>query len=186
MRHVYFSFHYKQDIWRANQVRNSGIAFGARSVGFVDRSLWEEARTKGRSSLERMIRNGLEGTSVTAVLIGSKTASRPWVDFEISESIERGNALIGIRIHHLKNRFRKTDRAGAIPPRLKNCDAPIYKWRNRASDLGDWVEAAFQDQCIIEEGVSGGCWALAGGLLLLGGVTAALISNAKRASTSEP
>ena len=36
MRHVYFAFHYKKDIFRANQVRNSGLLFGAESVGLRD------------------------------------------------------------------------------------------------------------------------------------------------------
>src|SRR4051812_24368994 len=45
MRHVYFAFHYKSDIWRVNQVRNSGLLFGAKSVGFADRSLWERTKS---------------------------------------------------------------------------------------------------------------------------------------------
>jgi hypothetical protein len=177
MRNVYFSFHFKRDIWRANQVRNSGIPFGAQSVGFADKSLWEEAKTKGRSSLERLIRRGLDGTSVTAVLIGSQTAARPWVDFEIAESIQRGNALVGIRIHHLKDRFGKTDRPGEIPARLRANSAPIYDWNRKANELGGWVEKAYQDQCVDDEEESSGTgWGILGGLAL-GGLIVALLKN---------
>ena len=55
MRHVYFAFDYENDIWRVNQVRNSGLLFGSKSVGFADRSLWEKAKTKRRQALERLI-----------------------------------------------------------------------------------------------------------------------------------
>lgn len=40
----------------------------------------------------------MDGTSVTTVLIGKKTASSGWVDFEINESIRKGNGIIGIRL----------------------------------------------------------------------------------------
>lgn len=50
MRNVYFSFHY-QDVWKVNQIRNAGIIVGARSAGFADRSLWEEAKEKSRAAL---------------------------------------------------------------------------------------------------------------------------------------
>lgn len=101
MRGIYFAFHYTRDIWRVNQVRNSGVIEGAKSVGFADRSLWEDAKTKGQRALENLITDGMKGTSVTVVLIGQETASRPWVKFEIEESIRRKNALLGVRIHHL-------------------------------------------------------------------------------------
>ena len=147
MRGLYFAFHYTRDIWRANQVRNSAIVFGPKSVGFSDRSLWEEAKTKGPKALEQLIINGMDGTSVTAVLIGQETWRRPWVNFEIKHSIERGNALIGIRIHHLKDQHRQTDRAGKVPALLKSRLAPIHKWAFKAEELGQWIEKAHRCQC---------------------------------------
>lgn len=147
MRHVYFAFHYEADIWRVNRVRNSGLLFGARSVGFADRSLWERAKTKGRSALERIIRDGLDGTSATVVLIGEETAGRPWVRFEIKESWSRNNALIGVRIHHLADHRGEIARRGRVPKLLRDTGAPIYDWDDDPHDLGDWVEAAVADQC---------------------------------------
>ena len=44
----------------------------------------------------------MNGTSVTVVLIGAETADRPWVRYEIAESWNRNNGLVGIRIHNLK------------------------------------------------------------------------------------
>lgn len=53
------------------------------AAGFWDASLWEEANVKGDESLKRLIQSGLGNTSVTAVLIGPETFSRPWVIYEI-------------------------------------------------------------------------------------------------------
>ncbi|HEX2878829.1 MAG TPA: TIR domain-containing protein [Polyangiaceae bacterium] len=147
MRHVYFSFHYEHDIWRVNQVRNSGLLFGAKSVGFVDHSLWEEAKIKGAASLEQLILEGLTGTSATVVLIGEHTADRKWVQFELEQSHRKNNALLGIRIHLLKDGNQKTSHPGKIPPLLKEVEAPIYDWTASPHDLGAWVEEAIEEQC---------------------------------------
>lgn len=147
MRNVYFAFHYTKDIFRVNQVRNSGLLFGANSVGFSDRSLWEKAKTKGRAALERMILNGLEGTSATVVLIGEETADREWVQFEIEESYERNNALVGVRIHHLIGHDKKPSRRGRVPDLLKQIGAPVYDWNSEPHALGDWVDDAIAEQC---------------------------------------
>ncbi len=147
MRHVYFAFHYEKDIWRVNQVRNSGLLFGAYSVGFADRSLWERTKTSGRVALERLILDGLNGTSATVVLIGEETANRDWVRFELEESYERANALIGVRVHHLADQRGYSSRKGRIPDLLKEIGAPIYDWNANPHDLGDWIEDAIEEQC---------------------------------------
>jgi len=144
VRHVYFSFHY-MDIWKANQIRNSGIVFGAKSAGFADRSLWEEAKEKNQRALERLIDEGLEGTSVTAVLIGSQTASRPWVRYEINESIRRRNALLGLHINKVPDRKGGTARRGRVPSLLNEHGAPTHVW-STAKDFGEWVEEAWRKQ----------------------------------------
>jgi len=128
-------------------VRNSGLLFGAKSVGFADRSLWETAKTKGRDALETLILAGLQGTSATVVLIGEETSEREWVQFEIDESYSRNNALIGVRIHHLADQRGLSSKRGRVPALLKKIGAPIYDWEANAHDLGDWVEAAIDDQC---------------------------------------
>lgn len=139
-RRVFFSFHYQRDIWRVNQIRNSHIVEGCAAAGFQDASLWERAKREGDQSVRAMIDRGLEGTSVTAVLIGAATASRRYVDYEIYESVERGNGLLGVRIHTIPDQLGRTDYPGAIPERLVRAGSPIYDWdRNR---FGEWVEQA--------------------------------------------
>lgn len=153
-RRVFFSFHYERDIWRANVVRNSWLLKDDRSeAGFWDASLWEEAKRTGPEAIRRMINRGLENTSVTAVLIGSETADREWVQYEIKRSYERGNGLFGIYIHNIKDRFGRPDIQGdnpfsrfAVNPNgtstLLSEMVPVYDWVNHDGyhSLATWVE----------------------------------------------
>src|SRR3954462_13232725 len=102
-RKVFFSFHYERDLWRVNVVRNSGMVEGLSAAGFNDRSLWEETKRRGDDAIKRLIDSGLNGTSVTVVLIGAETASRKYVSYEIENSVARGSGLVGIRIHNIKD-----------------------------------------------------------------------------------
>jgi hypothetical protein len=142
-RRVFFSFHYEQDVWRATNVRNAGKVDSTAAAGWDDASLWEEAQCKGDAEIKRLIDAGLKGTSVTAVLIGSETASRPWVIHEIEKSIERGNGLLGVRIHNIKDQDRHRSRRGKVPTALSRGGYRVYEW-NRSS-FGRWVEYAAPD-----------------------------------------
>jgi hypothetical protein len=142
-RRVFFSFHYQRDIWRVNQIRNSGVVIGEAAAGFRDASLWEEARRQGDAAVQRLIDRGLEGTSVTAVLIGAQTAQRRFVDYEIEQSIRRGNGLLGVRIHNLRDQYGYTDVPGSVPWRLLAGNYPVYTWTDAVS-FGQWVEAAYE------------------------------------------
>jgi hypothetical protein len=97
-RKVYFAFHFENDIWRVNQVRNSNVVAGVDRAGFYDQSEYEEAKRKGTDEIKRKIREKLNGTTVTIVLIGAETASRPFVQYEIERSIVQDNGLLGLYI----------------------------------------------------------------------------------------
>jgi len=100
-RRVFFSFHY-EDILAVNIVRNSNVVktqYEPRSRAFFDKSLWEEAKKQGDRAIRKMIDDGLDGSSVTCVLIGQQTWARPWVRYELLKSFERGNGILGIHIH---------------------------------------------------------------------------------------
>lgn len=127
-RRVFFSFHYQRDIWRVNQIRNIPNVIGTSAAGFQDASLWEEARKKGDEAIKKLINAGLENTSVTVVCIGAKTAGRKYINYEIEQSIQRGNGLVGIQIHHLKDQNEDTDSLGEIPYKLTANDYKVYKY----------------------------------------------------------
>ena len=94
-RRVFFSFHYS-DIMNANIVRNSGQFKPSADTGFYDKSLWEEAATKGAAALQKLIDNGLHNTSVTCFLIGEHTHARRWCKYELEKSLADRKGILGI------------------------------------------------------------------------------------------
>jgi hypothetical protein len=152
-RCVFFSFHYQNDIWRVNVVRNSHIVEGCAAAGFTDGSIWEEAKRKGDDAVHALINRGLEGTTVTVVLIGSETANRKYVKYEIDRSIERGNGLLGIYIHNIKDTYGYPCTQGENPfdrltwtknSRTLSTTYRSYDWVNNSGyvNFGQWVEDA--------------------------------------------
>jgi hypothetical protein len=147
-RRVFFSFHYERDIWRASQVRNSWVTKPDReAAGFWDAAAWEEVKRKGDESIKRWIREQMNGTSVTIVLIGAETANRKYVQYEINHSWEKGNGLIGIYIHNLRDKNGEKDEKGNDPFRILGYKGiRTYDWVNDDgyNNLGTWVEEAYK------------------------------------------
>lgn len=98
----------------------------------------------------------MEGTSVTVVLIGAETLERPFVQYEICKSLQRGNALIGIHIHDIKDmRTLLTSSKGNVHTVVgyyndgrnvyfdEVCDG-IYNYiiQNGYANMGNWIEEA--------------------------------------------
>ena len=64
-RRTFFSFHYKPDIWRAMNVRNSWVVTDDQADrGFFDSSVFEATRRESEDALKRFLREGLANTSV--------------------------------------------------------------------------------------------------------------------------
>ncbi len=142
-RRVFFSFHYDADVWRANQVRNANVVAGSDVAGFFDHSEYEEAKKKGKEGIQRMILKNLKDTTVTVVLIGKETANRPWVKYEIEQSIARKNGLLGIYIHHLKNSDKEYSIfRGAQPAVPRGVEFPAYNWDKDLERFRKEIEAA--------------------------------------------
>jgi hypothetical protein len=155
-RNTFFSFHYTNDVWRANVVRNSWVTKPDRTAaGFIDYADFEKLKAKGDKAVKDWIDVQLMGTSVTVVLIGSKTDSRPYVKYELEQSYSRRNGMLGIYIHSIKDQFGKTSSKGTniFGEIGKDSGAnevyfsvsyPTYDWvnDNGSSNLGIWIEAA--------------------------------------------
>ena len=114
---VFFSFHYQDVIdFRANVVRQHWLTKPDRkSAGFFDASIWETAKKTSATAVKRLINGGLDGTSVTCVLIGTETYSRPWVRYEIMKSFRRGNLLLAVHINSIKGRDQRIKLPGPNP-----------------------------------------------------------------------
>lgn len=155
MRKVFFSFDW-DDVWQANQVRNSWVTKGNyTSAGFVDSADIEKVKKATYQSIRNWIDKQLEGTSVICVLIGRQTASSKWVKYEIQESIEKKNGLIGVYIHNVSDMYGNTSIKGdnpfARPPfnirptrRMIYPCCSYYEWvyGNGYEYLGNWIEKA--------------------------------------------
>ena len=139
-RRVFFSFKYKQDVSRANVVRNSWVTQGKEDAGFIDAANYEKLKKQGDTAIENWIDKQLEGTSVTVVLVGEKTCSSRWVKYEINKSIERGNGLLGIDISKIEDlQGKTTERCGNIP---KGYDFYLWNKDDGYHKMGDWIEKA--------------------------------------------
>lgn len=141
-RRVFFSFHYQRDIFRVNRIRNIPQITGCAAAGFQDSSIWEEAKGKSDAAVKKLIDDGLNNTSVTVVCIGEKTAGRKFINYEIQKSFDRGNGIVGVRIHHLEDIDGKTDSEGETPYKLIGSN--IYKYVDH-DKLAGWIEKAARD-----------------------------------------
>src|SRR5689334_4523649 len=103
-RSIFFSFHYKDvSSFRANVVRNSWLTMRDRSAKFIDKSMWEEAERKGVTALKTLIADGLSGTSVSVVLIGTETYERRWVKYEIVKSFVKNKGILPVHINRIRS-----------------------------------------------------------------------------------
>lgn len=149
-RRVFFSFHHQEDSWRVGQVRNSWVANKGSTNSFLDSAAWEAVRRKGKDAVTAWIDREMLGTGVTVVLIGQHTATRPYVQYEIRQSIKKRKGLLGIYIHCIKVPNRKISRKGHNPLEdfTVTRDDPWFGWfgvrsKQRLSDIFqsfDWEE----------------------------------------------
>ena len=111
-RRAFYSFHYAPDNWRASQVRNIGVIEGNRPA--TDNG-WEVVKRGGDAAIARWINEQMRGKSCTIVLVGTNTANRKWINYEITESWRQGMGVVGIHVHGLKDRYGRTSAMGYNP-----------------------------------------------------------------------
>lgn len=141
-RRVFFSFAY-EDVSRAMVVRNSWVTQGKEAAGFIDAADFEKLKRKGDAAIKAWIDGQLKGTSVTVVLVGQETCTSRWVKYEIANSIDIGNGLLGIDVSKIEDLSKqKSERCGEIPKGY-----PFYLWfkHDGYSNMGNWIEKAAKD-----------------------------------------
>ena len=138
-RKVFFSFQY-EDVQRAMNVRNSNALVDKAQSGFIDKAEFEEVQRQGDRAIQNWINKQLEGTTVTVVLVGATTDKSKWVQYEIQQSIARGNGLLTLDISQISDLAgRTTSCCGLRVPGYQH-----YRWAedNGRNNLGVWVERA--------------------------------------------
>lgn len=156
-RQVFYSFHFDNDVMRVQQIRHIGVIEGNEPVSPNN---WEEIRRIGKNAVKKWIDDNMKYKSCVVVLVGSETANREWVDYEIRKAWNEGKGLFGIYIHNLKDPRTGTCRKGANPfdnVLLKNGQklsslVPCYDpnswdaYNDIAKNLENWVDFAIKSR----------------------------------------
>jgi len=133
---VYFSFDRENDLYRA-----CSVLFSVRDVVRPAEGFFSAPGEDQATSIARMELN-LERTVVTVVLIGKNTSQCSWVDDELRLSVARGNALLGLYIHHMGEHGEREAPRGAKPLLPGDVWFPAYDWEGDVKHFGEAVEAA--------------------------------------------
>ncbi len=157
-RKVFYSFHFDNDVCRVQLIRNIGAIEGNSPVSPND---WETVKRGGEGAIKKWIDDNMKYKDCVIVLVGSDTANRPWVDYEIRKAWDDKRGLFGIYIHNLKDlRTGTTCRKGNNPfdnirlqngtllsSRVKCYDPKSWDAYNDIADnLENWVEIAIRDK----------------------------------------
>lgn len=111
-RKTFYSFHYKPDNWRAATVRNIGAIEGNKPAADND---WETITRGGDDAIKRWIATQMRGRTCAVVLVGTNTANRKWINYEIVKAWDDGLGVVGIHIHGLKDSAQATSTKGNNP-----------------------------------------------------------------------
>ena len=141
-RRVFFSFDLESDLSRVDQIRNELVAADVDQAGFFDPAEYERVMRNDKGTIRRMIRERVAGTSVTLVLIGSDTASRPFVHLGIEESIANRNGFLGIHIHGIDDQDGECSYSGPRPILPAEVEFQSYIWDWDLENLRREIEAA--------------------------------------------
>jgi hypothetical protein len=149
---VFYSFHYDNDVFRVQQIRNMGVVDGNAPVSPND---WEQVKKQGDAAVERWIDESLKYKRCVIVLIGSATASRKWVKHEIKRAWELKKGLFGIYVHNLKdprtgtcnkgpNPFGNWNVSGQSMANLITCHDPTASdaYGDISKNMATWVSQA--------------------------------------------
>jgi hypothetical protein len=111
-RQVFYSFHYDNDVFRVQQIRNIGALEDNEPVSA---NKWETVKRGGDASIKKWVDDNLRHKSCVVVLVGEETANRKWVQYEIQQAWELGKGLVGIYIHNLKDPRKGKSSKGKNP-----------------------------------------------------------------------
>lgn len=149
---VFYSFHFANDVFRVQQVRNIGVIEGNEPVSPND---WEAIKKKGDAAVEKWIEDNMAYKRCVIVLVGTETSSRKWVDYEILKAWRDKRGLFGIHIHSLKCPKAGTCAKGVNPFTTFNVGSqklsdfvncydpnPLDAYNDISKNMAVWVQRA--------------------------------------------
>ena len=157
-RQIFYSFHYDNDVFRVQQIRNIGTLEENKPISAND---WETVKRGGEASIKKWIDENLQYKSCLIVLIGAETSNRKWVKYEIEKAWNDGRAVLGIYIHNLRCPRTGVCRQGVNPfdgftiNEGKNKLSSVVKcynpnpydaYKDIANNLEKWIEEAISSR----------------------------------------
>jgi hypothetical protein len=156
-RQVFYSFHFANDVFRVQQIRNIGVIEGNTPVSVNE---WEDVKRKGNAAIEKWIDDNMKYRSCVIVLIGENTAKRNWVEYEIIKAWKEKKGLLGIYIHNIKCLKNGKSNKGANPfdfitmtdgskmSKYVKCYDPnnTDAYNDIAANIDSWIEQAINSR----------------------------------------
>jgi hypothetical protein len=97
---AFFSFCYDEDKGRVDTVYQEWkIRHPNVILDCLDSMVAEQAKALGETEIKRAIREAVDQTRVTCVLVGAHTWQDRWVRYAIARSLERGSGLLAVRVN---------------------------------------------------------------------------------------
>lgn len=125
-KNIFVSHHHKDDksvsdftnllAGKNYNIRNSSIRLKDKNQTRLDKEQIP------RKTLERLLRMKMRWAGTVVVLIGSKTHSREWVNWEIKQAAEQGKRILGIFMHGGKD--------ADIPENLEKYGDGLVGWNS--------------------------------------------------------
>lgn len=131
MKRIFISFR-AEDKLKVNGLRLLA-ANPAFDIEFYDESVRVQIKSDNADYIRRKIREKISRTSVTVCMVSELTYTSQWVNWELEESLDKGNAIICMGFPNGPTSLRLPD----IVQRLK---LPWYFWDYKA--LSQMIEAS--------------------------------------------
>jgi hypothetical protein len=157
VRKVFYSFHYALDNERTAAVRDISTVEGSQAAS---ESEWEKVAAGGDDAIKAWIDEQTAGTSCQVVLIGSETAERKWVNYEIGKAWKDGLGVVGVYVHNIPDEHGAQSAKGYNPFKpfsvkgrllseiVKAYDPPSFDGEYVrgyiTENLAEWVEEAMK------------------------------------------
>lgn len=144
MRRCFFIFDYEHDLEEVRRIAELDLVKAESAAGFTDTSQWSQAKARGVEEVKQQIDEALVGTTCSVVFIGPRTANLGYVQYAIERSLHRGNGLLGVHLHLLKNPMASSGERGPIPCERQVADQGhgymVRDWD--PEHFVEWVNAA--------------------------------------------